>query len=72
MPLNVIKSGSFPIAEIIFYDSLYNLLLKLRRVSFVGYSFWHNKAPHLLSSISYSLTNGVQFTDESDMIFYCS
>ncbi len=28
----------------------------------VWYSFWHNNAPHLLSSISYCLTNGGQFT----------
>ena len=62
MPLNVIKPGSFLVAETILLDSLYNLLLKLRCVAFVWYSFWHNKAPHLLSSISYCLTNGVQFT----------
>ena len=31
------------------------------RISFVWYSFWHSKTPHLLDSISYCLTNGVQF-----------
>ncbi|MGO5096349.1 hypothetical protein ACTQ34_11065, partial [Agathobaculum sp. LCP25S3_E8] len=36
-------------------------LLEFWCVAFVWYSFWHNKAPHLLSSISYCLTNGVQF-----------
>lgn len=40
---------------------LYYQLLKFRRVAFVRYSFWHNKTPHLLSSIPYCLTNGVQF-----------
>ena len=28
----------------------------------VWYSLWHNNAPRLLSSISYCLTNGGQFT----------
>ena len=44
MPLNVIKPGSFRVAETIFHDSLYNLLLKFRCVAFVWYSFdiiWH-------------------------------
>ncbi|WP_297199211.1 hypothetical protein, partial [uncultured Flavonifractor sp.] len=31
-------------------------------------SFWHNKAPHLLFSISYCLTNGVQFS--AQVVFY--
>ena len=29
-----------------------------------------NKAPHLLSSISYCLTNGVQFMHSGDRFFY--
>ena len=61
MPLNVIKLCSFRVAETILHDSLYNPLLKLRCVALVWYSFCHNKAPHLLSSISYCLTNGVLF-----------
>ena len=40
---------------------LYHQLLKFRRVAFVWYSFWHSKAPHLLFSIPYCLTNGVLF-----------
>ena len=48
MPLNVIKSGSFLVAQAILHDCFYNLLLKLRRVAFVCYSFWHNKAPPLV------------------------
>ena len=35
---------------------------EFRRISFVWYSFWHSKAPHLFDSISYCLTNGVLFT----------
>ena len=65
MPLNVIESGCFLVTETIFYDSLHNLLLELRCVSFVFSSSWHNKTPHLLSSISYCLTNGVQFSGEA-------
>ena len=34
----------------------------IRLVAFVCFPFWHNKTPHLLFSISYCLTNGVQFT----------
>ena len=40
---------------------LYYQLLKFWCVPFVRFSFWHNKSPHLLSSIPYCLTNGVQF-----------
>ena len=36
--------------------------LELRRISLVWCSFWHRKTPYLLDSISYCLTNGVQFT----------
>ncbi|MEE1518337.1 MAG: hypothetical protein UGF91_00080, partial [Dialister invisus] len=35
------------------------------RISFVWYSFWHSKTPHLLDSIPYCLTNGVQFKSAS-------
>ena len=31
----------------------------------VWYSFWHNITPHLLDSISYCLTNGVQFNQQT-------
>ena len=44
-----------------FFHGFYNHSLELRRISFVWYSFWHSKTPHLLDSISYCLTNGVQF-----------
>ena len=74
MPLNVIKLCSFRVAETILHDSLYNPLLKLRCVALVWYSFCHNKAPHLLSSISYCLTNGVQFTAASGFmvfVYFC-
>ena len=70
MPLNVIKLCSFRVAETILHDSLYNPLLKLRCVALVWYSFCHNKAPHLLSSISYCLTNGVQFIVETLRLFF--
>ena len=36
-------------------------LLEFWRISFVWFSFWHSKTPHLLFSIPYCLTNGVQF-----------
>ena len=44
-----------------FFHGFYNHFLELRRISFVWYSFWHSKTPHLLDSISYCLTNGVLF-----------
>ena len=31
----------------------------------VWYSFWHNITPHFLDSISYCLTNGVQFNQQN-------
>ena len=45
---------------------------EFRRISFVWYSFWHNKSPHLLDSISYCLTNGVQFRNgaKGDILFH--
>ena len=47
--------------QMFFFHGFYNHSLELRRISFVWYSFWHSKTPHLLDSISYCLTNGVQF-----------
>ena len=49
--------------QMFFFHGFYNHSLELRRISFVWYSFWHSKTPHLLDSISYCLTNGVQFRD---------
>ena len=46
-----------------FFHGFYNHSLELRRISFVWYSFWHSKTPHLLDSISYCLTSGVLFND---------
>ena len=40
------------------------------RISFVWYSFWHSKTPHLLDSISYCLTSGVQFTVAAGLLLY--
>ena len=48
--------------QMFFFHGFYNHSLVLRRISFVWYSFWHSKTPHLLDSISYCLTNGVQFS----------
>ena len=48
--------------QMFFFHGFYNHFLELRRISFVWYSFWHSKTPHLLDSISYCLTNGVLFT----------
>ena len=48
--------------QMFFFHGFYNYSLELRRISFVWYSFWHSKTPHLLDSISYCLTNGVLFT----------
>ena len=39
------------------------------RISFVWYSFWHSKTPHLLDSIPYCLTNRVQFTSSVQLSF---
>ena len=48
--------------QMFFFHGFYNHSLELRRISFVWYSFWHSKTPHLLDSISYCLTSGVLFT----------
>ena len=48
--------------QMFFFHGFYNHSLEFRRISFVWYSFWHSKTPHLLYSISYCLTNGVQFS----------
>ena len=47
--------------QMFFFHGFYNHSLELRRILFVWYFFWHSKTPHLLDSISYCLTNGVQF-----------
>ena len=47
--------------QMFLFHGFYNHFLEFRRISFVWYSFWHNKSPHLLDSISYCLTNGVLF-----------
>ena len=49
------------VGQHLFFHGFYNHSLEFRRISFVWYSFWHSKTPHLLDSISYCLTNGVQF-----------
>ena len=61
MPLNFVDPGYFLVAETILYDGLNHSFLEFRCITFVWYPFWHSKAPHLLVSISYCLTNGVQF-----------
>ena len=43
------------------------LAVLFRRISFVWYSFWHRKTPHLSDSIPYCLTNGVQFKPVVDL-----
>ena len=48
--------------QMFFFHGFYNHSLEFRRISFVWYSFWHSKTPHFLDSISYCLTNGVQFS----------
>ena len=52
-----------------FFHGFYNHSLELRRISFVWYSFWHSKTPHFLDSISFCLTNGVQFKTARQGIF---
>lgn len=44
-----------------FQHCFYHQLLEFWCVFLVWHSFWHNKTPHLLGSISYCLTCGVQF-----------
>ena len=61
MSLNFINSGGLLIAKTLLYDRLNNLLLEFWCIAVIWYSFRHSKAPHLLFSISYCLTNGVQF-----------
>ena len=51
----------FMIAHFFFQHRLNDQCLELRCVSLVWYALWHNKSPHLLDSIPYCLTNGVQF-----------
>ena len=54
--------------QMFFFHGFYNHSLELRRISFVWYSFWHSKTPHLLDSISYCLTNGVLFIISSSIL----
>ena len=56
-----ISRGILTIAQPFFMHRFHNHLFEHWRISFVWYSFWHNKSPHLLDSISYCLTDGVQF-----------
>ena len=62
MVVDLKPSHRFANTYVFLSHCLYYQLLKFRRVAPVRYSFWHNKTPHLLSSIPYCLTNGVQFT----------
>ena len=54
--------------QMFFFHGFYNHSLELRRISFVWYSFWHSKTPHLLDSISYCLINGVLFIISSSIL----
>ena len=54
--------------QMFFFHGFYNHSLELRRISFVWYSFWHSKTPHLLDSISYCLTSGVLFIISSSIL----
>ena len=54
--------------QMFFFHDFYNHSLELRRISFVWYSFWHSKTPHLLDSISYCLTSGVLFIISSSIL----
>ena len=62
MTIYLKSSRGFAIAQLLLLHGFHDQLLEFRRVSFVRYSFWHRKTPHLLDSISYCLTNGVLFT----------
>ena len=55
--------------QMFFFHGFYNHSLELRRISLVWYSFWHNKTPHLLDSISY-LSNKWGAVQGS-FCFYC-
>ena len=70
MSLNFINSGGLLIAKTLLYDRLNNLLLEFWCIAFIWYSFRHSKAPHLLFSISYCLTNGVQFKSGSSGFYF--
>ena len=51
-------------------EIFYHQFFEFWRISFVCYSFWHSKTPHLLDSISYCLTNGVQFSSAPRLSVY--
>ena len=55
------STAGFAVTQPFFHHGFHDQLLKFWRVSFVWFSSWHNKSPHLLDSISYCLTNGVLF-----------
>ena len=58
----------FTIVKLSFLHSFYHQLLEFWCVAFVWYLFWHNKAPHLLDSISYCLKMGYSSkSSENDM-----
>ena len=77
MPLNIIKPGSFLVAETILYDSLYNLLLKLRCVAYVWYSFLevqksaeiHNFSGFLVAGLDAFLSRS---SGQTGFFYHCS
>ena len=62
MTNNLKPTRCFAVAQLFFQHCFYYDLFEFCCIPFLCYSFWHNKAPHLLFSIPYCLTNGVQFT----------
>ena len=65
------SSHGFAIVRLLLLHGFYNHSLEFWRISFVWYSFWHRKTPHLLDSISYCLTSGVLFNFISRLVLYC-
>ena len=65
------STAGFAVTQPFFHHGFHDQLLKFWRVSFVWFSSWHNKSPHLLDSISYCLTNGVQFKTVVQGDFLC-
>ena len=55
------STTGFAVTQFLFLHGFNYQFFEFWRISFVWYSFWHSKTPHLLDSISYCLTNGVQF-----------
>ena len=56
------STSGFAVTQFLFLHGFNHQFFEFWRISFVCYSFWHSKTPHLLDSISYCLTNGVQFS----------